>query len=99
MQVRGLPGQLVVRGHGGALRGARAALAGARHAGRVRAQVGRGAAAGANLRRLADQGPPLLQVHPAGGQIRRGRHQVSQGWITFGDVNAGNFKVPGEGLY
>ena len=76
LQMRGLAGQLVVRGDGGALRGAGAGLSGAGHARRVRSQVGRGALARPHLRRLAHQGPPLLQVHTPGRQIRCRGYQV-----------------------
>ena len=64
-----LPGKLLVRGDGGALRGEGASLAGQSHARRVRPQVVGRAAARPHLRRLQDQGPPLLQVHAAGRSV------------------------------
>lgn len=74
--MRRLPGELMVRGDGGSLRGQGEALPGAGHAGGVRPQVRRGATAGPHIRGLAHQGPSLLQIHSPGRQIRRGRHQV-----------------------
>ena len=54
--VRGFAGELVVCGDCRALRGAGPAQPGARHTGRVRSQVGRGAPARENLRGITYKG-------------------------------------------
>ena len=73
-----LPGELMVRGDGGSLRGEGEAVPGAGHAGGVRPQVRRGAFAWPHIRGLAHQGPSVLQVHAPGRQIRCRRYQVKE---------------------
>ena len=76
--VRRLPSQRVVRGDGRPLCGQGPGPPDQDHPGRVHPQVRRRAPARPNVRGFCHQGPPLLQVHAPGGQVRRGCGQAQQ---------------------
>lgn len=70
--MRGFADFAAPRGHRRALCGPGHAPAGPRDPRRLRDQLGRRAAAGVHLWGALDQRAPVLQVHPAGGPLRRG---------------------------